>query len=139
MRLVLDTNVLVSGLIRADGPPGQLLRAVRQERVVLVTSPPLIAELERVLVRSKLQRYFESGAAHTLVRLIDAVADIVPEPLPNVDISPDPDDNVVLATALAGKADALVTGDKKDLLTLADRAAIRIWSARDASKRLLPK
>jgi predicted nucleic acid-binding protein len=50
--------------------------------------------------------------------------------LPNVELSPDPDDNPILATAIAGGADYLVTGDKRDLLSLGKVEAVQIVTAR---------
>lgn len=112
MRLVLDTNVVVSALLW-DGVPRRLLRVGRVEGVELYSSPPLIAELTDVLSRPK----FKSKIAASLLtvdQLIDLYAELVAlvRPVPTQRLAPDPDDDVVIGTALAAKADYLVTGDK---------------------------
>ena len=70
-----------------------------------------------------------------LLETIDVNAVLVWE-LPTVDYSPDPDDNVIIATAIAGGADMIVSGDKRDMLALAEVEGIPIVSARDAVKLL---
>jgi putative PIN family toxin of toxin-antitoxin system len=110
--LVLDTNVVVSALLW-DGVPRRLLRVGRVEGVELYSSPPLIAELTDVLSRPK----FKSKIAASLLtvdQLIDLYAELVAlvRPVPTQRLAPDPDDDVVIGTALAAKADYLVTGDK---------------------------
>jgi len=112
VRLVLDTNVVVSALLW-DGVPRRLLRVGRVEGVELYSSPPLIAELTDVLSRPK----FKSKIAASLLtvdQLIDLYAELVAlvRPVPTQRLAPDPDDDVVIGTALAAKADYLVTGDK---------------------------
>ena len=58
MRVVLDTNIFVSGLLSAAGPPARIIQAVLQRRLIPVMSPETFAELEAVLRRPKLQRAF---------------------------------------------------------------------------------
>ncbi len=112
MRLVLDTNVVVSALLW-KGVPRRLLRAVAVAGVELVTSDPLLAELADVLSRTKFKKYLgvlgvSSGELFdTYVRQVALV-----QPTPVARIAPDPDDDVVIGTALAAKADLIVTGDK---------------------------
>jgi len=112
VRLVLDTNTVVSGLIWG-GVPGQLIDAAAAGTVRIISSLPLLGELHDVLFRKKFATQlaeqgvdaadlFEGYAA--LVELVDP-ADIGPV------ILADPDDDIVLATALAGGADAIVSGD----------------------------
>ena len=112
MRLVLDTNTVVSGLIWG-GVPGQLIDAAAAGTVRIISSLPLLGELHDVLFRKKFATQlaeqgvdaadlFEGYAA--LVELVDP-ADIGPV------ILADPDDDIVLATAVAGGADAIVSGD----------------------------
>jgi putative PIN family toxin of toxin-antitoxin system len=112
MRLVLDTNVVASALLW-DGNPRRLLRLGRGENVRLFTSPPLLSELTEILLR----RRFEKKIAASLLsvdQLVDFYAELValvrPTPVPR--IAPDPDDDVAIGTALAAKADFLVTGDR---------------------------
>jgi uncharacterized protein len=135
VRLVLDTNILVSALISGAGPPGQLLAAVKQRRITLVTSPDQIAELRDVLSRERLRPYIRRDDAEDLLATIDAVA-VVARDLPTIALSPDPKDNPILATAVAGNADFLVSGDKADLLALGHVQGIGIITAAYALRRL---
>lgn len=133
MRIVLDTNVLVSALLSRDGPPGRLLAAVKRGDVTLITSEEQLQELHRVLGRLNAQ--VRPDEAESLVDGLRAVG-VIATDLPDVDDSPDPDDNPILATAIAGGADVIVSGDKKHMLLLGRvgeiPGEIPIVTARDA-------
>ena len=133
MRIVLDTNILVSALISGAGPPGQVLAEVKGGHQTLVTSADQIAELRRVLSRPHLRRYLAPGAADDLIANLEAVGEVVGD-LPEVNASPDPDDNRILAAAIAGRADLIVSGDKKDMLALGRVAGIPIVTASVAAE-----
>lgn len=135
MRIVLDTNILVSALISGDGYPGRVLAAIKRERVVLITSGYQIDELRAVLTRERLKRYIRPDEAEDLLYHLQAVGMVVAE-LPEVSLSPDPKDNPILATAVAGKADMLVSGDKGDMPALGNVEGIPIVTAREAIGRL---
>lgn len=135
MRVVLDTNILVSALISRSGPPGQLLTLVQQRRATLVTSCAQIDELRDVLSRDRLKPYIHAGDAQDLLATLDAVAQLATE-LPKVSTSPDPDDNAILATAIAGNAELIVSGDKPHMLALHALEGIPIVTAKDALSRL---
>ena len=131
VKIVLDTNVLVSALITKDTPPDQLYQAWRGWVFDLVTSRDQINELERVLGYKHLEKLILPAEADILLANIDTAALIV-DVLPIVNLSPDPNDNQIIATAIAGKADYIVTGDKKDLLALKEAEGISIITARQA-------
>jgi putative PIN family toxin of toxin-antitoxin system len=135
VRIVLDTNVLVSALITKGTPPDLLYQAWDAGTFVLVTSIAQLDELARVLTYKKLRPYITQDEADALLETIDAAA-LVVEGLPDIDLSPDPDDNLILATAIAGKADMLVTGDKSGLLELQAVHGIPIVTPKAAIKRL---
>ena len=135
MRVVLDTNVLVSALITRGTPPDQLYQAWEAGSFDLVTSTVQVAELARVLAYEKLRPYLHQEEAEALLESIGAVAEVVDD-LPALDISRDPDDNAILATAVAGEADLLVTGDKSDLLALKSVHGIAIVTPRQALGRI---
>jgi len=135
VRIVLDTNILVSALISGEGTPGQVLTKLRRERITLVTSRFQIDELRDVLAREKLKPYIRLEEADDLVFHLEAVAMVVAE-LPDVNLSPDPKDNPILATALAGEAEMIVSGDKGDMLALRRIEGIPIVTAREALERL---
>jgi putative PIN family toxin of toxin-antitoxin system len=131
MRLVLDTNVVVSALLW-KGAPRRLLRAVAEAGVELCTSRPLLAELAVVLSRSKFKKKI-SDLGFSPEQLFDSYAkcaEVVQAALvPR--LAPDPDDDVVIGTALAAKADFLITGDRA-LLSIATYESVRIISVREA-------
>jgi uncharacterized protein len=120
LRVVVDTNVCVSGIIAPDSPPGAVLEAVRRGRIEAVASWDLAEEIIDVLRRPRLRRY-----AVTERDLEDVLVLLAPL-LPAVDVEieiRDPDDTVVVAAAIAAGADAIVTGDQ-DLL---DDEALVAW------------
>ena len=109
MRLVLDCNVLVAAA-RNDGTCRRVvLEAVRRHEIVV--SPPILEEYRDVGGRPKHRSYYETMVA--LTALLEQVASKV-EPVPMRFGLTDPDDEVYLATAVAGRAEMLVTGNAKD-------------------------
>ena len=136
-RLVIDTNVFVSGLISGDGPPARILRAVRDRRAIHLVSDPIVEEYLRVLDYSRIRKFrkitdaFVADIAAYLVYQTERV-----ELRSRIKMSPDPDDDVFLNTAVDGRATLLVSGDKTDLLALKIVEGIPIVSARAAVERL---
>jgi putative PIN family toxin of toxin-antitoxin system len=140
LSLVLDTNILISALLRKNTPPYLLYQAWREHQFELVTSTAQLEELQRVMDYPKLQRYFTPEEAQTMLAGITAYTLCVTS-LPIVSYSPDPDDNIILATAIAGNADYLVSGDKSDLLKLGvieDILIITPRQALDILEQLIP-
>lgn len=135
MRIVLDTNVLVSALLTKGTPPDLLYQAWEAGSFDLVTSEAQLAELERVLRYEKLRPYIRREEAEALLDTIGAVATVVGD-LVEIDLSRDPDDNAILATAIAGRADLVVTGDRSDLLSLKVVDGIPIVTPRQALERI---
>jgi hypothetical protein len=135
MRVVLDTGVLIAALITSDTPPDLVYQAWRKKRFELVTSEWQLAEFRRVSRHPKLRRFLRPSEAGNLVNGLRQRA-LVIKRLPEVELSPDPNDNPLLATALAGKADFLVTGDKRGLLALKKVERTRILTARQFLKTL---
>ena len=129
MRAGLDTGSLLAALITSGTPPDLIYRAWRKKAFELVTSEWQLDELRRVSRYPKLRKYLKPAEAGTLVNGLRHQATVLQE-LPNVELSPDPDDNPILATAIAGGADYLVTGDKRDLLSLGKVEAVHIVTAR---------
>lgn len=129
MRVVADTNIIASGFLWA-GPPSTILKLAREDRVALFTSPPLLDELLRILRYPRLARHLarKDVTPEMLVRDFIALVRIVePVPLESV-ILCDPDDDAVLACAVAAKAERIVSGDG-DLLREKIFRDIRIVSA----------
>jgi hypothetical protein len=89
VRVVLDTNILISALITKGTPPDALYQALPRGEIELVTSTAQLAEVAQVLARPRLQRYLDTDEAAAIVENIDARALVLDAP-PDVDLSPDP-------------------------------------------------
>jgi putative PIN family toxin of toxin-antitoxin system len=127
LRIVLDTNVLVSGLAYPTSVPGRIVGAWRDGRLDVVLSRFILAELLRVLPRLNHRLQWREQDMLDMVDTLALLADLV-EPSADVELMArptlrDPADGPVLGTLLASGADYLVTGDK-DLLVLAPHYAI---------------
>ncbi len=136
MRVVLDTNILIGALITKGTPPDRLYQAWLRNEIELVTSFPQLAELVDVLSRPRLQRFFDPNEAAAIVENIATRALVLAE-LPLVDLSPDPKDNPILATAIAAKADLIVSGDQRHMLSLGEVEGIPVVTAREALERII--
>ena len=138
MRLVLDTNVVASAMLWG-GNPLLLLQARRENRVELYTSMPLLAELTDILNRRKFEKKIVASLL-TVDQLVDRYAELAqvvrPTAIPR--IAPDPDDDVVIGTALAAKVDLLVTGDQA-LRSISEYQGIRIVGVAEALQMLAAK
>ena len=132
---MLDTGIFIAALITRDTPPDQLYQLWRKRRFTLITSESQLDEFRRVTRYRKLQRFLKAHEAGTLVRGVRARAVVVSE-LPEIDLVDDPGDNLVLATAVAGEADYLVTGDRRHLLHLKKVQRTRILTARKMTELL---
>ena len=130
MRLVLDTNILVGALITTGTPPDRLYQAWLRGDIELVTSTAQIAEITDVLARPRLQKFLDADEAAIIVQNIGALALVLDEP-PGVNLSPDSKDNPILAAAVAGKANLIVSGDKRHMLALGKVEGIPVVTARD--------
>ena len=130
MRVVLDTNVLVSGLVQPAGRSAGLIKAWTSRRFDLLYCDELIDEFRRVTRLGKLAFLISSPMAGRLLNDVRNFGLKVPG-VPDLDVSPDPWDNFLLAMAEVGGADYLVTGDKADLLSLGKYGSTRIASVRE--------
>ncbi|MGZ6564205.1 MAG: putative toxin-antitoxin system toxin component, PIN family [Solirubrobacteraceae bacterium] len=119
MRAVIDPNVLVSAAISPAGQPRQILTAWTNERFELIASPAVLDELADVLARPKLERFITTAIAVAFIDGLAADAIIVADPPDPPSVSPDPDDDYLIALARAARADYIVSGDRH-LLDLTD-------------------
>lgn len=136
MRLVLDTNIVASGLLW-NGTPARIIDAAQAGAIEVYTSRVLLTELTRILKREKFaQVVAASGLDIEGLVLGYAALALIVQPLP---ISPtiiaDPDDDHVLACALAAQAELIVSGDKH-LLDLGEYQNIEIVTAAKSMERI---
>lgn len=135
MRLVLDTNVVVSALLWG-GLPHRLIEAAAAGDIELVASPVLLAELRDVLGRGHLASRLAQQES-TVDRAVAADAELVvvvsPLATPRV-VAGDADDDHVIAAALAGGAQAIVSGDR-DLLRLVSHQGVAILEVAETLRR----
>ncbi len=113
VRVVIDTNVLVSALIHNGKPRKLILELLNRHTVIL--SRQMLAELADVAGRDKF--HVTGSQVERFLSIMVKMAKIVPDNALFKEVASDPDDDVVLNAAYAGKSDYIVTGDKH-LLTL---------------------
>ena len=113
IRATLDTNVLASGAIATSGTIARLIDAAFSGRFLLIASEPIITELKRTLTRPYfVARLPPHWTIEGYVASLETVGQIIPITAPVHGIATHPEDDLVLATAVSGDADYLVTGDK---------------------------
>lgn len=111
-RIVLDTNVLVSGVINAFGPPGRIVDLLREGMIELVVDDRVLSEYRIVLNRPKFQRYFDSNAVSDIVNFLEQNTHYVVS-VKTIAGLPDPDDVPFAELALSAGV-PLVTGNLND-------------------------
>lgn len=108
MKIVLDTNVLVSGLLTPFGPSGEIVRMISAGVLILCIDARVLAEYAEVLYRPKFK--FNKDQVDTLISFIRYGSQSV-STWPLKTSLPDPDDEPFLEAAIAGKVKALITGN----------------------------
>jgi len=114
LKAVLDTNVLISGLINPKGTPARLVGAWRERKFDLVVSPAILEELAKVLQREKIRRYYEhldKDLARRFVVGIRRFAILVPGEARVQGVCADMNDDKFIAAALDAGAEYIVSGD----------------------------
>lgn len=129
MRVILDTNVLLSALIRVDSKPYKLVHAWLDGRFEVVSAEAQLEELRSASRYAQVRRYFEPAEIGWLINRIRERASLVKR-LPRIDIASDPGDNYLLAMAAAGRAQYLVTGDKSGLLAIKQHGSTHLVTVR---------
>ena len=125
-KAVVDTNVIMSGLIKAESIPGKILKAWREDKFILLLSPPIFEEISRIIRHPKVVKYHklnEEEIQNLLLYLYSASQKT--EGKTKLNITKDPDDNIFLACAIEGNAEYVVTGDKA-FLQLKEYEGIKI-------------
>jgi putative PIN family toxin of toxin-antitoxin system len=130
MRVVLDTNIIVSALIAPAGKPAAIIDAWLDGKFTLLTCTAHVDELRCTLQKPRVVELVKPYKAGRLINQVRKLAEDI-DTLPLLERSPDPTDDFLLALSEAGRADFLVTGDKSGLLALNRHKATRIVSARE--------
>jgi putative PIN family toxin of toxin-antitoxin system len=133
LRLVLDTNIVVSALLWQGAPRRLLQLATDNEAVMLFTSAALIDELRNTLGYRKFEkRLADAGSSvEDVIALYKSIAEIIIAAPPARWVPRDQDDDIVVATAVGGSAHAIVSGDR-DLLDLEQVAGMIVLKASEA-------
>jgi putative PIN family toxin of toxin-antitoxin system len=124
MRLILDTNILISALLSPLGAPAKLLDAWERKRFTLVACDALIAELREVARRPFFRARLRASVAELLAAGLRDFSFFCRD-LPSGTVAPDPKDSFLLALAEASQSEFLVTGDK-ELLSLQQHQSTRV-------------
>ena len=124
MKVVLDTNVLVSALIKA-GKPRELLFKIAEGKVQLILSRCILEEFIEVADDPRISRYVDQEDIIAFLRVVGSVAKIVRVRSKFKIVKEDPDDDIILRTASDGRADYVVSGDSH-MLSLGEFRGIRI-------------
>jgi uncharacterized protein len=129
MRVVLDTNILISALMIGSGHPADVYLAWHEGRFTLLTCREQLDELRATLRKPALRERIRPHLAGRLVNDLKQLAEVLPLRA-HVRRSPDPTDDFLLALCEAGQADYLVTGDRSGLLVLVNHGRTRILPTR---------
>lgn len=116
MRVVLDTNVILSGIIVPHNPPAQLLTLAQEGRFKIILSPKIIQEIQRVLGYPRLAKFMAKhrlslNEADDVLQKIINLALLTPGNLEVQALPVDPSDNDILAAAVEGEAEFVISGD----------------------------
>lgn len=131
-RVVLDVNVLASGVLgflQPSTPPGLLLRAWQAGSFRLIVSEHILTNLQRTLAKTYFRRRLTAAESNAFLALLRQEATLAPIIVPVHGVAPDAEDDLILATAMSGQADYLVTGDAA-FLDLQTYRGVRIVSPR---------
>jgi putative PIN family toxin of toxin-antitoxin system len=114
IRATLDTNVLAAGIVTSSHTVnGQVIQAWRENKYSLVLSEAILTELSRTLAEPYFSARLTAAQIEAILNLIRSEATVVPLLIPVAGVATHPEDDLILATALSGKAHYLVTRDEK--------------------------
>jgi len=140
IRAVLDTNVLISGLISTRAPPRRAIDAWLAGKYVLVTSMYLVQELVSVLSYPRIEArlHLSDEERDAILAALLTQAEVTPGHLALSGVTRDPKDDAVVACAVEGRADLIISGDE-DLLTLGDYEGIQVVTPAQFVEMLPPE
>ena len=133
MKIVLDTNVFISGIF-FSGPPAQILRAWKDRKIQIVLSKEILDEYQRV--GEELSKKFPSIDIEPIIELLTIYGEVVETEGISVTICEDPDDNMFIECAIASSSKIIVSGDKH-LLKISGYQGIESVKPRDFVERFL--
>lgn len=133
MRIVLDTNVLVSAMLSADGAPNMVLQLVLQGSITVLADSRILAEYDEVTARPR--SGFDDRERRQLLDTLGDLAELViAQPL-RLSL-PDPDDRMFVEAAVAGGADAVVTGNVRHFRPRSGKLPVGVLTPHQAVDRL---
>jgi len=138
LKVVLDTNIFVSSLLSKAGRPAMVIDAWRAGRYLLVTSPPIISEIKRVLEAPSIRKKYglSRDRIERLILLLEKDGIVVPGLSGVARVIPeDPTDEMFLSAALDAQVDLIISGDRH-LLDLGEYKGIPVVTARQFLKLL---
>lgn len=133
MRIVLDTNVLVSAMLSGGGAADQVLQTALQGAVLLLADSRILAEYDEVTARPAFR--FDEIERRALLDALERIAEPVVAAPMRLSL-PDPDDRMFVEVALAGRADAIVTGNARHFVPRKGQLDITILTPRQLVDRL---
>lgn len=133
MKIVLDTNMLISGIF-FSGPSHQILKAWQKGKISFVVSEETLSEYQRVVV--ELSNKYPAIDISKMLQLVTIHSEIVDTQGCEVTVCEDPDDNMFISCAIAGKSNVIVSGDKH-LLKVNDYQNIHVLKPNDFTDNYL--
>ena len=140
LRVVIDTNLVISGTAKSNTIPHSLLEGWRKKEFLLITSIPILSEIKEVLDRKEIQSHFflKPEDIQDMIQALSTQTIITSGALEVDIVKDDPDDNKFIAAAIEGSASYIISGDR-DLLDIGDYEGIKIMKARNFLKDVLQK
>ena len=133
MRVVVDTNVVVSGMLSGASAPAEVLQLILQGELQLLLDSRIVAEYDEVTIRPRFG--FHPVERRALLNTLRSVAeDVVAAPF--VGGLPDPDDRMFVEVALGGRGDVIVTGNVRHFPLGRSRLGFAILTPRQLIERL---
>ena len=128
--VVIDINVFVSGTIVSKGNSSKIMNAWREGYFELAISEPILEKMNSVYKYPRIQKYTKVKSNGEINEFINDIREsaIIISNLPEINISPDPEDNLIISCAIGANANYIVSGDKKHVLPIKNIQGIKILS-----------
>ena len=126
MRVVLDTNVIISAAISKEGKPAKIFEMLMLQKIENVTSDDIIAEITAVLHRPKIKKYLNASGCEFIIKTFVDYSHIIQPTVSFQEIKDDPDDDKFLECAVTANVNYIISGDPH-LLTLKEFLALKLF------------